>query len=98
MQALVTTLQHRLSGTTVCAFTLLHAYTCMTQYTSLCTTHTTTIDMSFDGFDFDGYMTAITLGFPAGNPVISQPTLWTPSKDNPGTLLTVYCYVAITDT
>jgi hypothetical protein len=54
--------------------------------------------MSFDGFDFDGYMTAITLGFPAGNPVISQPTLWTPSKDNPGTLLTVYCYVAITDT
>eukprot|EP00953_Heterococcus_sp_UTEX-ZZ885_P029197 15525-Heterococcus_DN1.PRE.1 len=39
--------------------------------------------MSFEGFDFDGYMTAITLGFPAGNPVISQPTLWTPSKDNP---------------
>jgi hypothetical protein len=43
--------------------------------------------MSFDGFDFDGYITAITLGFPAGNPVISQPTLWTPSVDNPGKML-----------
>jgi hypothetical protein len=40
-------------------------------------------DLSLEGFDYKGFITAHTLSFQGGPPVISQPVMWTPATDNP---------------
>jgi hypothetical protein len=39
--------------------------------------------LSLEGFDFDGFLTALMLSYVGGSPVIAQPVLWTPDTKNP---------------
>jgi hypothetical protein len=40
-------------------------------------------DMSFVGFDFDGFRTVLTLGFAGGKPMLAQPVLWRRDAKDP---------------
>jgi hypothetical protein len=44
-------------------------------------------DMSFVGFDFDGFRTALALGFSAGKPMLAQPVLWRRDANDPSKYL-----------
>jgi hypothetical protein len=50
-------------------------------------------DLSLEGFDFDGFLTTLTLSYVGGSPVIAQPNLWTPDPKNPGKTENIYKFM-----